>query len=146
MDSHLAADVPSHNPNKTPVLEDDEMQIKEHEIKSIENRRVRLRGNRKVKEYLVRWKEFGADHDEWIPVRSLQTAKRLVKTYDRSHPLLPPKKDYNIGPYTDLNFDDLLLEIERRGLPRIAKGNRIHYTHQLGRHDAGLISRRSSQS
>ena len=40
-------------------------------------------------EYLVRWKGYGVEEDEWQPSRDVRGSKRLVAGFHRTHPQAP---------------------------------------------------------
>jgi hypothetical protein len=42
-----------------------------------------LRGRKKALHYLVRWKEWGPEHDSWIPASELTHASELVDEFER---------------------------------------------------------------
>ena len=44
--------------------------------------------HRKI-EYLVCWKGYGVEEDEWRPVRDVQGSKQLITEFHRSHPQAP---------------------------------------------------------
>ena len=55
--------------------------IEEYEVEKILDSQI-LSG--KV-EYLVRWKGYGVEEDEWRPVCSVQGSKQLVAKFHRTH-------------------------------------------------------------
>ena len=59
--------------------------IEEYEVEKILNSRI---FRRKV-EYLVLWKGYGVEEDEWHPVRDVQGSKQLVAKFHRTHPQAP---------------------------------------------------------
>ena len=38
--------------------------------------------------YLVRWKDYGSDADEWISARGMKKARGLINDFTKDHPLL----------------------------------------------------------
>ena len=71
-----------HPPPPPPIVHNG---IKEYEVKKILDSRI-LHG--KV-EYLVCWKGYGVEEDEWRPVRDVQGSKQLVAKFHRTHPQAP---------------------------------------------------------
>ena len=71
-----------HPPPPPPIVRDG---IEEYEVEKILDSRI-FRG--KV-EYLVRWKGYGVEEDEWCPVRDVQGSKQLVAEFHRTHPQAP---------------------------------------------------------
>ena len=59
--------------------------IEEYEVKKILDSRI-FRG--KV-EYLVHWKGYGVEEDEWRPSRDVRGSKRLVAEFHCTHPQAP---------------------------------------------------------
>ena len=68
-----------HPPLPPPIIRDS---VKEYEVKKILDSWI-LR--RKV-EYLVHWKGYGVEEDEWRPVRDVQGFKQLIAKFHRTHP------------------------------------------------------------
>jgi len=64
----------------TPVVVDGE---EEHEIETIIRSAMRGRGRRREKHYLVRWKGYGPEFDEWIPASELEHAAEVVQEFER---------------------------------------------------------------
>ena len=59
--------------------------IKEYEVEKILDSRI-FHG--KI-EYLVCWKGYGVEEDEWCPVCDVQGSKQLVAEFHRTHPQAP---------------------------------------------------------
>ena len=59
--------------------------IKEYKVEKIPDSQI-LHG--KV-EYLVHWKGYGVEEDEWRPIRDVQGSKQLVAKFHRTHPQAP---------------------------------------------------------
>jgi hypothetical protein len=55
----------------------------EYEIESIVRSDMRGRGRNKRKHYLVRWKGYGPEMDQWLPVEDLDHARDLVEEYEQ---------------------------------------------------------------
>ena len=67
-----------HPPPPPPIVRDG---IEEYEVEKILNSRI-FHG--KV-EYLVRWKGYGVEEDEWCPVRDVQGSKQLIAEFHHTH-------------------------------------------------------------
>ena len=85
---------PGQDLTPPPLIVDDE---NEYEVEILLDRRHRTTRTKKCKhagkkttktyQYLVRWKGFGPEHDEWISEKELQrSCKKLMSTYDRRKP------------------------------------------------------------
>jgi hypothetical protein len=61
-------------------VKEDTSTIKSFEIKALINRRTTTR--RKMK-YLVRWKDYELEHDEWRNLDELQNALKLIQKYEK---------------------------------------------------------------
>ena len=55
----------------------------EYEIEAIVRSALRGRGHHRRQHYLVRWKGYGPESDEWIAVNELSHAKDLIDEYER---------------------------------------------------------------
>ena len=71
-----------HPPPPPPIVRDG---IEEYEVKKILNSRI-LCG--KV-EYLVHWKGYGVEEDEWCPACNVQGSKQLIAEFHHTHPQAP---------------------------------------------------------
>ena len=71
-----------HPPPPPPIVHDG---IEEYEVEKILDSRI-FHG--KV-EYLVHWKGYGVEEDEWRPTRYVQGSKQLVAEFHRTHPQAP---------------------------------------------------------
>ena len=71
-----------HLPLPPPVVRDG---IEEYEVEKILDSRIFCG---KVK-YLVHWKGYGVEEDEWRPSQDIQGSKRLVAEFHRTHPQCP---------------------------------------------------------
>ena len=72
-----------HHPPLPPLIICDS--IKEYKVKKILNSRI-FHG--KV-EYLVCWKGYGIEEDEWRPVHDVQGSRQLVAKFHCTHPQAP---------------------------------------------------------
>jgi hypothetical protein len=61
-------------------VEGDTDKVKSFEIERLINKRTTARGA----EYLIRWKGYGPQHDEWRSIPELQNALDLVSDYENS--------------------------------------------------------------
>jgi hypothetical protein len=61
------------------LVEEDEEQ--EWEVERIEE--YRQKGNRKTREYLVKWKGWPEDHNSWLIYPDLVNAKETVQDYEQ---------------------------------------------------------------
>jgi hypothetical protein len=78
---------------KVPVLPDliqdkDGDTHEEWEVEEILRSRWRDRRNKKHKQYYVKWKGFGPEHNEWISVDELTNAPDLVEAFESRSPLV----------------------------------------------------------
>ena len=71
-----------HPPPPPPIIHDG---IEEYKVKKILSSQM-LHG--KV-EYLVHWKGYGVEEDEWHPVHDVQGSKQLVAKFHCTHPQAP---------------------------------------------------------
>ena len=65
-------------------VEGDTAEYKSYEIESLLNKRVRTRGLGQSIEYLIRWKGYGPEFDQWYNVKHLGDAAELVQDYEDS--------------------------------------------------------------
>ena len=68
-----------HPPPPPPIIHDG---IEEYKVEKILNSQILCR---KV-EYLVCWKGYGVEEDEWRPVRDVQGSKQLVTEFHCTYP------------------------------------------------------------
>src|SRR6266481_755817 len=71
-----------HPPPPPPVIRDG---VEEYKVEKILDSRL-FRG--KI-EYLVCWKGYGVEEDEWRPVQDIRGSKRLVAAFHHAHPGAP---------------------------------------------------------
>ena len=69
-------------PPPLPEVIDGEL---EYEVEMVLNHRDVKRGKRPRREYLVRWKGYGPEHDEWIPLDNFGSTTECVKEYWEEH-------------------------------------------------------------
>lgn len=65
-----------------PVIVEGE---EEQEIGTLLQKRRIRKGRGWSTQYLVRWKGYGPEHDEWMPENRLSHAKELIEDYERIH-------------------------------------------------------------
>ena len=70
------------SPPPLPELIDGE---EEYEVEQILNSRI----YRRRLEYLIRWKGYGIEHDEWVPAKNVQNAPEALAEYHCQHPAAP---------------------------------------------------------
>jgi hypothetical protein len=63
-------------------LPTDEGQYQSFEIERLIARRAFRRRGRVVKQYLVRWLEYGSEYDTWYNVKDLEDARDLVRDFE----------------------------------------------------------------
>lgn len=79
---------------------------KAYEIESLRRRRIVRRGTRRVArrstefvtQYLVKWKGYNSQYDQWLDLQDLTNATTLVNEYDASHPLDPRETQSGYSP------------------------------------------------
>ena len=52
------------------------------EIERLLNKRIIKRGRKGITQYLVRWRGYGLEHDQWYNVADLDNAKKLIDDYE----------------------------------------------------------------
>ena len=55
----------------------------EYEVEAIIRSALRGRGRGRKQHYLVRWKGYGPEYDEWIPGDELEHARDLIDAYEQ---------------------------------------------------------------
>lgn len=63
-------------------VEGDTPEFKSYEVQALLNRRVTTRGKGQSTEYLVRWKGYGPEYDQWYNVKHLDDARDLIQDYE----------------------------------------------------------------
>ena len=92
LEPHPAANDPydRERPNHPEAVEVDEMPNtdweKNYEVEKIVDRRSRVFGRKPTLQYLIRWKGYGAEFDEWKTLPFLKGCLELVEDYEREHP------------------------------------------------------------
>lgn len=66
--------------------EDDAGADPRYEVERVVGRRQRTFGRTKVWQYLLRWKGWGPEHDQWKSESACGDCLELVETYERHHP------------------------------------------------------------
>jgi hypothetical protein len=66
-------------------VEEDTETYKFYKIERILNKRTRQYENIKIDQYLIRWKEYESEFDEWKNVAKLQNCIRLVEDFEIEH-------------------------------------------------------------
>jgi hypothetical protein len=70
------------------LIEDDNGTHEEWEVETILRSRWRDRKNKKHKQYYVKWKGFGPEHNEWISVDELKNSPDLVRKFESTSSLI----------------------------------------------------------
>ena len=110
---------PRPNQPESVHVEGDTEAWKSYELDRLINKRRFRRGKGEVTEYLVKWKGYGPEYDQWMNVKDLADAPDLVRDYEQSittttdvpgrlHLAIPPVR-------TDMNASKT---IRPRGRPR----------------------------
>lgn len=69
-------------------VEGDDNEWQSYEIEKLLGRRINNQGNRPTIEYLVKWKDYGSQYNEWYPrIILMQNATELINDYDRKNKL-----------------------------------------------------------
>jgi hypothetical protein len=77
---HSDASEYRQNQEPPPLLVDAQGPL--YEVEAILNRRIR----NNVPQYLVAWRNYGAEHNTWEPLLNLADCMQLVEDYDATHP------------------------------------------------------------
>jgi hypothetical protein len=85
-----------HNPPPPPPIVKDG--IPEYEVERVLDSRL-FRGRL---EYLIRWKGYGAEEDQWRPAKDVSGARRLVMEFHKQNPEAP--RHISATTYTTLPF------------------------------------------
>ena len=75
---------PQYGPAKTPPIPELIDGEKEYEVDHIVRHKRNKRGHL---QFLIRWKNYGAEDDSWEPASNLKHAKETLKEYKRRHDL-----------------------------------------------------------
>ena len=114
----------SYQPNPQPVSEDAEGA--DYELDAILNKRTIKRGRKNVKQYLIRWKGYGAQWNEWYDDANLPNARELIEEYEERQANLPSKEQTQKtaetpGP-TELQAKEPQIRAGKKGRPRKFRG------------------------
>ena len=60
--------------------------LKSYEIEKLVDRRIRSYGKRQITQYLLRWKGYEFEYDEWKSFTALSNFMNFVKNYERIYP------------------------------------------------------------
>lgn len=77
-----------------------------YEVEKILSCRIRRQGKRKIKEYLIRWKNFGPSEDTWEPRRNLAGCEKLLLEFEND--LNPEELEHNEEEATDEEGTELM--------------------------------------
>ena len=58
---------------------------KNYEIKKIMNRRLKVFDRKFILQYLIKWKRYDVEFDEWKTLSFLKKCLKLIKNYERKH-------------------------------------------------------------
>ena len=70
------------------IIQDEEGSHEEWEVEEILRSRWRDKKNKKNKQYLVKWKGFGPEHNEWIAADYLKNSPNLMRQFEERSPLV----------------------------------------------------------
>ena len=73
----------------TVIVDGDTDNWKSYEIERLIDKRLRKYGRKTIIEYLVRWKGYGSEFDQWYGIDLLDNAAELVDDYERNHSMYP---------------------------------------------------------
>lgn len=79
-----------YQPNPPPVAEDADGA--DYELDAILNKRTIRRGRKTIQQYLIRWKGYGAQWNEWYDEAKLPNARELIAEFEESQANLPSRK------------------------------------------------------
>ena len=60
--------------------------LKNYEVEKIVDKRLRKYNRTVVTQYLIRWKGYGPEYDEWKSIAAMAGSPELVEEYERLHP------------------------------------------------------------
>jgi hypothetical protein len=61
-------------------------EVPEEQVEYIISQRWRKRGMRRIREYKVRWRGYGPEHDEWLTRKALQNAPAILQDWESKNP------------------------------------------------------------
>ena len=70
------------------MIEDDDGTHEEWEVEEILRSRWRDKKHKKNKQYYIKWKGFGPEHNEWVSADDLKNSPKLVANFESSSPLV----------------------------------------------------------
>ena len=59
------------------------MDLFEYEVNRILDRQVIWKGHGSSTQYLIQWKGWGPEHNQWYPVHCLQDCAELIEEYEQ---------------------------------------------------------------
>jgi hypothetical protein len=83
LESYVASSPEFGERSIKPARRLDFADLPEVEIERIIAKKYLKRGRRRVPHYLVRWKGFSPDHNEWLSLQGLRNAPDLVKKWEK---------------------------------------------------------------
>ena len=91
---------PVPRPDEPPpvFVEGDTPTNKSYELIRILNKRVIKKGRGFATEYLLKWKGYGAEHDEWRNVKDLPNARELIADYEAEAGQEEEDQDFDSAP------------------------------------------------
>ena len=94
------------------LVEGDIKKWASYEIDRLVNKRLRRYGRESViKEYLVRWKEYESEYDEWYDEDLLNNASELVINYDIAHPKSNTRERRERGRISEMVSNKRFLDV-----------------------------------
>lgn len=91
---------------------------KSYEVERVLDKHVSSAGH---VQYLVRWKDYGSEFDEWIPTSAMNKANELVEDYERR--AAPPESDCYVSKTPRKAERVSSIKKRSRGKPRDTRSN-----------------------